>query len=125
VARAEGHCGSHTVTQHQLCKVGFLSVRLCVDKTVCRAADGVAPWHETSGRGHVIQDVMVHCLSCKAEHDHQYHHIHIYYMDVTISIYFEMQDLPYLMLAISIATSSNVYMLIYASGMLNLLLQVA
>jgi len=41
------------------------------------------------------------------------------------SIYFEMQDLPYLMLAISIATFSNVYMLIYASGMLNLLLQVA
>ncbi len=92
MARAEGHCGPHTVAQHQLCQVGCLSVSLCVDKAVCRAADAVALWHETNGRGHVIQlvtswqDVMVHHLSCKAKHDHQHHHVHICYVDLTNNV---------------------------------------
>lgn len=106
-----------------------LSVRLCGDKPVCRAADAVALWHETNGTGHVIQlvtywqDVTVYHLPCKAKHDLQHHRIHICYMDLTNDDATQCKSAltgnPY-----KHCCSSNACILKCVSGILNLLLQV-
>ena len=73
----------------------------------------------------MIQDVVDLRLSCKAIHDHKYHHVLVSYVDCHQHYQLTTQNLPQLALLMSIAACLNVCVLGYESGMLNLLMQVA